>query len=247
MSRSQSMRVLTMNGQHSSLINAGLYAQRRSLKGKSQRGLSLIFALLALVAMTLGAVALVRSVDTGVLALGNVSQKQSTLVAASRGTEDAVAWLRARLLASSSGLDADIGGSGYYASAMPTLDATGKGAAAMGDQLVRVNWDDDGCKVDGVSYGHANCLTASDPATYNGVVVRYVAHRLCVQPGAVGGANSCATPLTDGEALVRCTGGRSQGCQEAMGPPAGPYYRVTVRAQGARGTVTFTETLINFN
>ncbi len=220
---------------------------RQILHRKGQRGLSLVFALLALVAMTLGAVALVRSVDTGVLALGNVAQKQSTLVAASRGAEDAVAWLQAQLQASPSGLDADIGAAGYYASAMPTLDATGRGAQAMGDQLVRVNWDNDGCRVDGVEYDSANCLNASAAATYSGVSVRYVVHRLCVLPGPTGGANSCATPLTDGEALVRCTGGRAA-CPPGMpGPPAGPYYRVTVRALGARGTVTFTETLINFN
>lgn len=212
-----------------------------------QRGLSLIFALLALVALTLGAVALVRSVDTSVLALGNVSQKQSTLVAASRGAEDAVAWLQGRLVAASTGLDADVAGNGYYASAMPTLDATGRGAATMGDQLVRVNWDNDGCKVDGVDYAHANCLTASPAATYSGVEVRYVVHRLCVLPGAAGGANSCATPLTQGEALVKATGGRGQGVYSNVGPPAGPYYRITVRAEGARGTVTFTETLVNFN
>lgn len=212
-----------------------------------QRGLSLIFALLALVALTLGAVALVRSVDTGVLALGNVSQKQSALVAASRGAEDAVAALQARLLAAPTGLDANIAASGYYASAMPTLDATGRGAQAMGAALVRVNWDDDGCKVDGVEYDSANCLTASAPVTYNGVEVRYVAHRLCVQPGAAGGVNSCATPLTDGEAQVACTSGRGTCLVGMPGPPAGPYYRVTVRAKSARGTVTFTETLVNFN
>lgn len=212
-----------------------------------QRGLSLIFALLALVALTLGAVALVRSVDTGVLALGNVSQKQSALVSASRGAEEAVAALRAFLVVAPTGLDANLPASGYYASAMPTLDATGRGAQAMGDQLVRVNWDDDGCKVDGVEYDSANCLTASAVKTYNGVEVRYVAHRLCVQPGAAGGANSCATPLTDGEALVKCVSGRGQCLSGLPGPPAGPYYRITVRAKSARGTVTFTETLVNFN
>lgn len=212
----------------------------------SQRGLSLIFALLALVAMTLGAVALVRSVDTGVLALGNVSQKQVTLVAASRGAEDAVAWLGAQLQASASALNGDNPAAGYYASAMPTLDATGRGAEAMGDQLVRVNWDDDGCRVDRVAFGSANCLLASAVADRGGVQVRYVVHRLCLLPGPAGGANSCATPITDGEALVDNKGGWKEDTQN-VAPPAGPYYRITVRALGARGTVSFTETLVNFN
>lgn len=219
----------------------------RQYRTPRERGLSLVFALIALVAMTLGAVALVRSVDTGVLALGNVSQKQSTLVAASRGAEDAVTWMRARLQAGPSALDADNAAAGYYASAMTTLDATGRGAEAMGDQLVRVNWSDDGCRVDGIAYDSANCLPAAPAVEYGGVSVRYVIHRLCIQPGPTGGANSCAAPLTDAEAQVRCTAGRTPCPPGQVGPPAGPYYRITVRALGARGTVTFTETLVNFN
>lgn len=215
--------------------------------GLQQAGLSLIFALLALVALTLGAVALVRSVDTGVLALGNLSQKQASLVAAGRGTEDAVRWLQANMGAA---LDNDIPASSYYASAMPTLDATGRGAnAAMAVNLVRVNWDNDGCQVDGEAFPLSACLNPTQTANYSGVEVKYVIHRLCQNVGAEGPANACAKPITQGDAVSPDRGGCSEGATcEAAAPPAevGPYYRITTRAKGARGTLTFTETLVNF-
>ena len=53
----------------------------------AQRGVSLIFALLALGAMLLAAVALVRAVDSGALVLGNLGFKQDATSAADRATE----------------------------------------------------------------------------------------------------------------------------------------------------------------
>jgi len=57
----------------------------------SQAGLSLIFALLALVALSLGAVALIRSVDGGTLVLGNLGFKQDATVSTEKATESAAA------------------------------------------------------------------------------------------------------------------------------------------------------------
>ena len=47
---------------------------------KSQKGVVLFFALIALVAMSLAAAALVRSVDSGVLVAGNLAFKQSAIL-----------------------------------------------------------------------------------------------------------------------------------------------------------------------
>jgi type IV pilus assembly protein PilX len=222
-------------------------ASQRAPAGRRVRGLSLIFALLALVALTLGAVALVRSVDTGVLALGNLAQKQSALVAAGRGTENAIAWTQNNMGAV---LNADNNAQGYYASAMPRLDPTGRGASGgQADQLVRVDWDDNGCQVDGVAFPVANCITASSKVDVNGVEVRYVVHRLCLLPGAEGPGNPCAKPVTLGDAVSADKGGCAEGasCEDTAVPPdVGPYYRITARAKSARGTLTYTETLVNF-
>ena len=62
---------------------------------RAQRGMSMLFALMALVILGLGAVALTRSVDTGTLIMGNLGFKQDTLAASSSGAEQAIAWLQA--------------------------------------------------------------------------------------------------------------------------------------------------------
>ena len=58
---------------HSHLLNA---CPCRPARRRAQRGVSLLFALMALAAMLLAAVALVRSVDSGALVLGNLGFKQ---------------------------------------------------------------------------------------------------------------------------------------------------------------------------
>ena len=48
-----------------------------------QAGASLLFALITLVALALAATALVRSVDTGAIVLGNLGSKKATAIASS--------------------------------------------------------------------------------------------------------------------------------------------------------------------
>ncbi|CAN1505557.1 hypothetical protein MCEKH45_00635 [Methylophilaceae bacterium] len=58
-----------------------------------QRGVVLFLALIALVALSLAAVALIRSVDTSTLIAGNIAFKQSATNSADAGVESAIAWL----------------------------------------------------------------------------------------------------------------------------------------------------------
>ena len=102
-----------------------------------QRGLSLIFALLALLALSLGAVALVRSVDSGTTVLGNLGFKQETVASTERATQTAIEWLAANATT----LDANNTAVGYYASATDNLDATGQLSSHAGRVLVDWNGD----------------------------------------------------------------------------------------------------------
>lgn len=218
--------------------------------GRQQRGLSLIFALLALVALTLGAVALLRSVDTGVLTLGNISQKQSALVAAGRGTEDAILWLQNFLAGNSTAHNANDPANGYYASAMPELDPTGRGAkSAEAGNLVRIDWDGDGaCKIDGIEYDFSNCISASVQKDYGGIKVSYVIHRMCPEVSVETAVNPCARPITPGglQTENKNNYGSAGETSPGVGGPTTPYFRITARAKNVRGTVTYTETLVNF-
>lgn len=211
----------------------------------AQRGLSLIFSLLALVAMTLGAVALVRSVDTGVLALGNMAFRQAGVASATRATEDAIEWLSKNI--NEVALEADLPSSGYYASSIENLDASGR-AAGSGVVSSRVDWESNGCKIDGVDEPHDTCISPSSAKTYGADEVRYVITRLC--PSAGKAVNlPCAQPPIPGRALVSDRGGGGVGPggnRSAAKAELSPYFRVLVRASGPRGTVSFTETLVHF-
>ena len=57
---------------------------RRKYALVRQRGMSLVFALLALAALSLAGIALVRSVNTSSLVIGNLGFKQGATAAGSR-------------------------------------------------------------------------------------------------------------------------------------------------------------------
>lgn len=212
---------------------------------RRQRGLSLVFALMTLVALALAAVALIRSVDNGTLVLGNLGFKQDTLLASDDATRTALNWLNN--LAASSTLNSDgAAGTGYYASVNLALDPTGTSTPVTRDI---VDWDNNNCAATTAgSFQH--CIKASDPALSlsNGVVARYVIIRLCSTTGATTDTNvHCAKPLTAGNADNGQRGSFSYATQRPTGTAtSSPYYRVLVRTIGGRNTVTYTETLVHF-
>ena len=65
----------------------------RSAVRRRQSGVVLIVALIMLIAMTLAALALVRSVDTTNIIAGNLSFQQAATHAGDRGVESAIAWV----------------------------------------------------------------------------------------------------------------------------------------------------------
>jgi len=218
----------------------------RRLFLRAQRGVSLLFALLALAAISLAAVALVRSVDSGVQVIGNLSFKQDATAAADRAAEVARAWLQAPgrdlLNDSTSGL-------GYYASSQDNLDPTGRLTSAANPMAV-VNWgDSDSCAC--LSTSPQTCSSCnrlpSDEISLNGGAVRarYIITRLCPVPGAVTAANACAQPASTALSAAKARGEIRVGTETRPSETAQvPYYRVIVRTVSGRNTVSFTETVL---
>ena len=209
----------------------------------SQRGVSLLFALMALAAMMLASVALVRSVDSGALVLGNLGFKQEATSAADRAAEVA----RAVLAAPTFDPNIDSPANGYYATSQDALDPTGQITTAA-NKLAVVNWGDaDSCAC--LAASPTTCASCSrspsNPIAYGGVTARYLITRLCPSTGAISSTNACAKPAstaisnaaTRGE--VNATSGRPEVAA------AVPYYRIIVRSVGSRGTVSYTETIIH--
>jgi Tfp pilus assembly protein PilX len=211
-----------------------------------QRGASLMFALITLVALSLAAIALVRSVDTGALVIGNLGFKQDATAVADQATRQAIAWLQTQ---GTTALYSDAQNSGYYAENLDGVDVTGQQSSASTRGLV--NWDVDGCSY-AASGSYATCTVhPSDKIVINGSTsARYLISRLCLTGGAPDAAgNTCATPLAAGSqtnstrgTLQYATGGGRLSSSSPL-----PYYRIVVRVQGVRETVSFTETIVHFD
>lgn len=204
------------------------------------RGVSLLFALLALVVISLAAVSLVRSVDTSALVIGNLGFKQDATAAAGQAAEQAIGWLAAN---SGEPLYDDHPDDGYYAASLDALDATGQGSADP--MRAVVDWSGDDCgEYPGGSFDV--CVEPSGEIVLNGGAnrARYVITRLCASEGNPS-AIDCAFPVNS----AMSTGGNKGVVDYKVGKATlvvtnAQYYRIVVRAVSARGTVAFTETII---
>jgi len=182
-----------------------------------QQGVVLFIALIVLVAMTLAAIALVRSVDTVNQIAGNLAFKQGATHSGDAAVETARTWLVAQAAGT---LWNNNAANGYYAST-PTV---GQGAETSWDQY---NWT-----------GSAIAL----PADAAGNQVSYVVHRLCQISGDPSGAgNNCLSTVITGSTPP----GSSKGAgRKGPSGTAQYYYRITSRIIGPRNTVSYTQTLI---
>jgi len=200
----------------------------------SQRGVVLFFALIALVVMSLAAVALIRSVDTSTLIAGNLAFKQSATVASDSGVEVAIAWMatieatnnaKNVLNDPSHAFNLDNAAAGYYSSANPALSLTdGTG----------IQWDD----TDSV-------LVLPDPDS-SGNSIRYVVQRMCRNANQPINTADC---LFSG-ALLDNNGRQillpQQVCQGSGCPVAGqsPQIRITTRTTGPKNTVSYVQAFV---
>jgi Tfp pilus assembly protein PilX len=217
------------------------HAPFRHARRHAQRGVSLLFALMALVILGFGAVALTRSVDTGTLIMGNLSFKQDTLASSSVAAEEALAWLQAN--APGATLNANIPERGYYASSVDKLDPTGNNTTAA-NKLPLVNWDGLCNGAETGTYDNCDVLPFTG-STVNGNRVQWVITRLCDNVGAPSGTNLCARPAASSTSTANERGELNPGGRISSGI-ASPYYRIIVRVEGPRNTVSYTESLVHF-
>ncbi len=168
-----------------------LPASRRTRGRSAQLGASLLFAMVALAALSLAAAGLVRSASSGALVIGNLGFKTDTAAVTNIAAEQAIAWLGTRTDAM---LENDDTPNGYYAAAKTKLDPTGQSAVAVDRELV--DWDGDGCSYASANVTALNCLNASPAQTAaNATKFSYVITRLCSSAGSLDTLNSCVTGL----------------------------------------------------
>lgn len=199
-----------------------LHTQPRSMQLRAgQTGVVMVVTLIVLVAMTLAAIALVRSVDTTNVIAGNLAFKQASINAADRGAQQAVAWLESA-------------GNLLYSNNFPNgYTATEQQPAA------NQSWD---------SYWNnsiaANNLNICAPTNCTpdaaGNVVSYTIHRLC---DSVGAPASIGVVCSYSPAYYILNSSQGAGT-EVLNSINQEYYRITIRVDGPRNTVAYTQVVV---
>lgn len=211
---------------------------RKELSAARQRGVVLFFTLIALVVMSLAAVALVRSVDTSTMIAGNLAFKQTATTSGDAGIEAAITWLTGvqnQMIASGQNVYLDPGAAllfnqsnatnaalGYYSSAGPVANLTNG----------TITWDNTN-----------SVLVAPDGS---GNTIRYIIERMCMVPNQVPSATNClfATPVTTLNSLAVVAA--DQVCQGAgcISNAQSPQLRITAQVAGPRNTYSYVQTFV---
>ncbi|MEW5890654.1 MAG: hypothetical protein AB1768_16820 [Pseudomonadota bacterium] len=205
--------------------------------GLRQSGVVLLIALIALVAITLAGIALMRSVDTGLVIAGNLAFKQTATQVGDAGTEAAIAWLAQN----SANLANDNAAAGYYASWREGCDVTGGRTSTVDDDVV---WQ-------AGAGGAAACGMVAVPVPSarlpDGYAANYVINRMCNAEGAPNqpGVYCSAFQSTSSGGSGSTKGGASYG-QMPLSGTTQQYYRITTRVEGPRNTVSFVQAFVAF-
>jgi hypothetical protein len=188
-----------------------------------QRGVVMFIALIVMVALSLAAIALVRSVDTTSAVIGNLSFRMASILPGNLAVEKAAAALfKDADIASAvriADLNNDYAPENYYASRQGGEDTRGVPAALQKKSV----------------YPFA-VLNAADSASGQQTEIRYVIERMCTASGA---------PTVQTCELVppKFNPGTTVG-DEAFTFPGSPFYRVTIRVDGPQNTASFLQAML---
>jgi Tfp pilus assembly protein PilX len=188
------------------------------LSGHTQEGVVLLISLIVLVAMTLAAIALVRSVDTTNIIAGNLAFQQAATNAGDLGSEQAIDWIQTQ--ATGTSLYVDNFAAGYAATWNPQQGSDWNTLLGTGVQPQTI---------------------ANTQLTAMGYSASYIIQRMCALEGVANSplnANTgCAVPATP-KAIGKAAG---------FIPPASArqiYYRITTQIAGPRNTFGYTQSIV---
>jgi Tfp pilus assembly protein PilX len=185
---------------------------------RSQRGYMLLLVLVALVAMMVSGIALVRSMDTNQLVAGNMAARNSTVQSSDLAVQQAVAFIQAN--ATSGVLFADDQANGYFATEQEP------------DWTASATW-----AVCTTTAGATAC-SSTDPA---GNQVSWLIHRMCSIAGSPNAAGQFCSSLNG----TSTTAGNSYSSDATTftGAPKN-FYRVSIQVVGPRNTATLTQAFV---
>ncbi|MCD6735337.1 MAG: hypothetical protein LT103_17300 [Burkholderiaceae bacterium] len=201
-----------------------------------QRGITLLIALIALVAISLGGLALMRMVDAGIMISGNLAFKQTAAHAGDAGTEAAIEWIAAN----SDQLASDVAAAGYYATWRTGCDLLGTRSADPEDDVV---WAAGSTPL--ANCGMVAAAVASDRLP-EGYAATYVINRMCDSEGSPNDPSLfCSSYLSTSGGSGSTKGGASYGQMPLTGTSQ-QYYRITTRVVGPRNTESIVQAIVAF-
>lgn len=222
-------------------LAAGALPNSRIDAPARQGGVVLLIALIILVALSLGGIALLRSVDTTNIIAGNLAFQQASTSSGENGTEAAIVAIRG---ASTVDLEQDhLGNSpagwAYAASAAATgVAATDPATAAEWDAYwtATINPHPVSLPVAEKVCKERVCTLPTDPV---GNTVSYTIQRLCEQTGPTGTAKCIPSP----EVFAKLGNSLDSG-KLPLPMKTQIYYRITTRIAGPRNTVSYIQTIV---
>lgn len=188
-----------------------------------QKGVVLFIALIVLVAMTLAAIALVRSVDTTNLIAGNLAFQQSATNSGDIGSERAVVWLETQNMTPSN----------LFANNLQD------GYAAFANDSNGFSWE--------TLTSGANAIVPRSLGEDNaGNSLSYIVQRMCVRVGDPYDTN----PSTNAQCIVppvvpsNLRGSSLNAGEIPLKNKNQQYYRITTRIEGPRNTLSYTQIMV---
>jgi type IV pilus assembly protein PilX len=196
---------------------------------RTQTGVILLYGLLALAIMLIGAAAMVRSMNTSLLGAGNIGFKRDLTNQAERGAADALARLQTGALATVIVRESHSTNNNYSATILPT-NAQGLPTALFSDAAFAA-----------VGIG-SNDISVPEQA----ITLRWVIDRLCT---ATGTADASRCTMANDPAPVGGSGSDLINAIDTTTGGAGALqrrviYRLSVRVTGPRSTQAFFQTTV---
>ena len=190
---------------------------RTPVPPSNQRGVVLLFVLVVLLILMIGAVALMRSMNTSSFTAGNLTFRRDLMNQGETAISAVLTLFKPGGVLAGNATDSDLTSQNYSASALPTN--------SQGIPNILLKSDSN----------FANAWSAPDivGATPD-VTIRYVIDRLCATAGN-------ASSISCVQSSAAPTGGTATSLAPPP-PPTATVYRMSIRVSGARNTMVFLQT-----
>jgi type IV pilus assembly protein PilX len=182
-----------------------------------QQGVVLIFSLIVLLILAIGAVAVLRSVNSSLLSAGNLAFHRDLVNQAEQAVSTVMTEFKTNAPPLNGATIADLPAANYVSTALPTN--------AQGVPLVLLS---------NAAFAAVGSAANILPGATPDVTIRYIIDRLCTNTGNANIINCVqSTGLPTGGTANKNT---------ALAPPSATVYRISVRVDGPRNTQAFLQT-----